>query len=221
MKRTLVVLALAVISAAGCRAMSPYQRLRLWRTCCGWVRRAARPVATRAADRRRLCVGRGCGRSPAAVMGPGCGCTMWSRWRHAQRNAVATAATGCCFDRYCGSNCGPGYHPGPYDCSPCDSPNWGATAIDIRTAMWTATNALRDGACRRMPGPVPHCACCGHGYCCERAAVRRRRAAAAPRATSNYNFNPGPPVAQTAYPYYTLRGPRDFLLDNPPSIGPY
>ncbi|TWT72508.1 hypothetical protein [Crateriforma conspicua] len=32
-------------------------------------------------------------------------------------------------------------------------------------------------------------------------------------------FQPGPPSAQTAYPYYTHRGPRDFLLDNPPSIG--
>jgi predicted small secreted protein len=29
----------------------------------------------------------------------------------------------------------------------------------------------------------------------------------------------GPPTAATAYPYYTLRGPRDFLTDNPPSIG--
>jgi hypothetical protein len=29
----------------------------------------------------------------------------------------------------------------------------------------------------------------------------------------------GPPTAQVAYPYYTIRGPRDFLLDNPPSIG--
>jgi hypothetical protein len=36
-----------------------------------------------------------------------------------------------------------------------------------------------------------------------------------------YNFNPGPPVAQTAYPYYTVRGPRDFLQKCPPSIGPY
>ncbi|QEG37541.1 hypothetical protein [Bythopirellula goksoeyrii] len=35
------------------------------------------------------------------------------------------------------------------------------------------------------------------------------------------NFNPGPPVGQTAYPYYTVRGPRDFLQNNPPSIGPY
>jgi len=29
----------------------------------------------------------------------------------------------------------------------------------------------------------------------------------------------GPPTAQVAYPYYTIRGPRDFFLDNPPSIG--
>ena len=36
-----------------------------------------------------------------------------------------------------------------------------------------------------------------------------------------YNFQPGPPVGQTAYPYYTVRGPRDFLLDNPPQLGPY
>ena len=29
----------------------------------------------------------------------------------------------------------------------------------------------------------------------------------------------GPPTAAVAYPYYTIRGPRDFLIDNPPSIG--
>ncbi len=33
-------------------------------------------------------------------------------------------------------------------------------------------------------------------------------------------FTPGPPSAQVAYPYYTHRGPRDFLMANPPSIGP-
>ena len=38
---------------------------------------------------------------------------------------------------------------------------------------------------------------------------------------ATYNFNPGPPVGQTAYPYYTTRGPRDFLQNNPPTIGPY
>jgi hypothetical protein len=34
-----------------------------------------------------------------------------------------------------------------------------------------------------------------------------------------YGGPAGPPSAQVAYPYYTIRGPRDFLLDNPPSIG--
>ncbi len=29
----------------------------------------------------------------------------------------------------------------------------------------------------------------------------------------------GPSTAQVGYPYYTVRGPRDFLQDNPPSIG--
>lgn len=29
----------------------------------------------------------------------------------------------------------------------------------------------------------------------------------------------GGPAAQVAYPYYTARGPRDFLMDNPPTIG--
>lgn len=33
-------------------------------------------------------------------------------------------------------------------------------------------------------------------------------------------FNPGPPTGQVAYPYYTVRGPRDFLRNNPPTIGP-
>lgn len=27
-------------------------------------------------------------------------------------------------------------------------------------------------------------------------------------------------MSQMDYPYYTLRGPRDFLAKNPPSIGP-
>ena len=30
----------------------------------------------------------------------------------------------------------------------------------------------------------------------------------------------GPPTGAVAYPYYTTRGPRDFLDPNPPSIGP-
>ncbi|TWU02303.1 hypothetical protein [Stieleria varia] len=32
-------------------------------------------------------------------------------------------------------------------------------------------------------------------------------------------FQAGPPTGQVAYPYYTVRGPRDFFVDNPPTIG--
>jgi hypothetical protein len=50
----------------------------------------------------------------------------------------------------------------------------------------------------------------------------------APHGTPGYRKGPhhreyigpqGPPTAQVAYPYYTTRGPRDFFLDNPPTIG--
>lgn len=34
------------------------------------------------------------------------------------------------------------------------------------------------------------------------------------------NAGPGPVAGAVAYPYYTNRGPRDFLAKNPPSIGP-
>ena len=33
-------------------------------------------------------------------------------------------------------------------------------------------------------------------------------------------FSPGPPAGAVTYPYYTVRGPRDFLAQNPRSIGP-
>lgn len=32
--------------------------------------------------------------------------------------------------------------------------------------------------------------------------------------------NSGPPVGASTYPYYTTRGPRDYLARNPRSIGP-
>lgn len=34
------------------------------------------------------------------------------------------------------------------------------------------------------------------------------------------SYPPGPPTGQVTYPYYTVRGPRDFLAKNPGSIGP-
>ena len=52
------------------------------------------------------------------------------------------------------------------------------------------------------PKGCGHCArCCRRAQCVEEA-------------------NPGPPAPTVTYPYYTTRGPRDFLANNPPSIGP-
>jgi hypothetical protein len=102
-------------------------------------------------------------------------------------------------------------------------------------------NGCPDGACNAptcggVPGGVPGEACgnCGQGACCD---------------TSNGYFHPGAcsepcprcghcpclchgrqeagtgadgagVVGTVTYPYYTVRGPRDFLAKNPPSIGP-
>jgi hypothetical protein len=131
----------------------------------------------------------------------------------------------CAFDRYCGQGCGAGcdcgYPVGEYDCSPCNSPDWGCTGhrhprgyVDNRACI------CENG----QGGSYQQCAHCGRGYYCGGPAVGCQfcpHCGCGPSGDHIYNFNPGPPVAQTAYPYYTLRGPRDFLLDNPPTIGPY
>jgi len=67
--------------------------------------------------------------------------------------------------------------------------------------------------------------CCGNNGCgpCQRM-VGQIASGFCPHSggyPAAYNFNPGPPAGQTAYPYYTTRGPRDFLQNNPPTIGPY
>jgi hypothetical protein len=61
-----------------------------------------------------------------------------------------------------------------------------------------------DGSCSTGGGVVA-CDQCGGRGCglCGREAI-----------------TPGPPSAAVAYPYYTTRGPRDFLAANPRSIGP-
>jgi hypothetical protein len=82
------------------------------------------------------------------------------------------------------------------------------------------------GGCASGIGDESHCGFCGGvgvlgGRClrCGRlAGLRGRREVGeyVPEAIGP----PGPPVATYAYPYYTIHGPRDFLKNNPPSIGP-
>ena len=123
---------------------------------------------------------------------------------------------GCCG---CGDACGGGCYGGGAcgtgDCGfgNCCCGGTGRCECCQRLRCWWQNNCCCNGAGK--------CACC----CKVRAVCSAARncvcdpGAAMP--DSVYNFNPGPSSAQTAYPYYTTRGPRDFFLDNPPSIGPY
>jgi hypothetical protein len=68
-----------------------------------------------------------------------------------------------------------------------------------------------DGPCQRLVNGIANGGCGpGSGFCPNGQGYPEYPA-----------FNQGPPVGQVAYPYYTTRGPRDFLRNNPPSIGPY
>jgi hypothetical protein len=99
------------------------------------------------------------------------------------------------FPRYCG-NCA---------CSDCCQA-WGAGCCGCYGGDYDCSPYANCGGCGGCGG----CGCCapGPGCCCASGDHR-------------YNFAPGPPVAQTAYPYYTVRGPRDFLQNNPQPLGPY
>lgn len=95
--------------------------------------------------------------------------------------------------------------------------------------------ACQDGACQQgecEDGTCPTAGCkdCEGGVCHPRHTGRygglakhhlspEERAALS---ASDYGATrpAGPPTGAVAYPYYTTRGPRDFLAKNPPSIGP-
>jgi hypothetical protein len=66
-----------------------------------------------------------------------------------------------------------------------------------------------NGCARRHICPLCH----GHG--CGRCRGQGADGAEAADAAAA-----GPPAGAVTYPYYTVRGPRDFLMKNPPSIGP-
>ena len=90
--------------------------------------------------------------------------------------------------------------------------------------------ACREGVC---PGGVCHSRCqsghCGKCHHCRHlgryGGLARHHLSGAERAAlegSDYGATgpAGPPTGAVAYPYYTTRGPRDFLARCPPSVGP-
>jgi hypothetical protein len=214
MKSTLVVLALAVVSTTGCRAIGPTNH----GPGCGDA------CSDSCGEPCHITRNRNAPRPMGYAGGPG---------QHMGRGGSLEAncpggGDGCLFGRYTGQECGPGYHPGPYDCSPCNSPNWGCTGHQHPQGYVNGEQCMCQssvGPCSQCKQPGPQCPMCGHGYCCACCGPPAPGSPCCPccgaSGDQNYNFNPGPPTGQTAYPYYTLRGPRDYLLGNPPSIGPY
>lgn len=131
----------------------------------------------------------------------------------------------CCGD-FCESECG---CPTDDCCGGCEDACCGdgcELACDDGCAGGCAGGY--DGGCYSGDGSCSsngRCNACGGSGCglCQRIAGRVA-CGLCPHSTgypASYNFAPSPPTGQVAYPYYTVRGPRDFLRNNPPSIGPY
>ena len=87
-----------------------------------------------------------------------------------------------------------------------------------------------DGACQGGQCPVGGCRDCESGACHKRhvgryGGLNKHHLSPEEEAAlggSDYGATTpaGPPTGAVAYPYYTTRGPRDFLAKCPPSIGP-
>jgi hypothetical protein len=180
----------------------------------------------------------------------GRGCLSPYLWTGHQNGCGDSCGDGCCQSCDCGGDCGGdcGCADGGCDqcgggcctsCGPCGQGGYQCAQTD-------PNGRFHGGICGHAADGCPLCICgkCGlfHRYCgptCPRCQCPCETyggcdhccpCPCSPCANGpgccasgdqNYNFAPGPPTGQVAYPYYTTRGPRDFLMNNPPSIGPY
>jgi hypothetical protein len=87
--------------------------------------------------------------------------------------------------------------------------------IVVSTLASTGCNLLHRG-CSTCRGPLG-CRPCSIGW--QRGGTDYQRFLSKHSHAQDAGSESGVPAAAVGYPYYTNRGPRDFLLDNPPSIG--
>lgn len=129
--------------------------------------------------------------------------------------ALVAATSGCCcFEKLfccgCGGCCGYG-HEGP--CNSCA----GGGCTDCGMAGDTVIDS---GGYAGGGGPM------GPGYAAAGRPGKYHPAGGHPlmhqrrNAGGQYQFAAGPPTGGVTYPYYTNRGPRDYLAKNPRGIGP-
>jgi hypothetical protein len=127
--------------------------------------------------------------------------------------SMATMSGCCCFEQLfcCGcGGCGGYGHEGPCDscggggCSECGMSGGTVTGPGYARNQY-GNQYGRGGA----PVASKYRPAAGHPL------VRQRR-----DADDEYEFAAGPPSGGVTYPYYTNRGPRDYLAKNPRGVGP-
>ncbi len=150
--------------------------------------------------------------------------------------AVASSTGCCCFDRlFCHGGCHGGLFGGGCGggCGGCDDGcGWGGGGCGCNDGCpygGGCGGGCGGGGCGCGDGGYAGGGNGGGGYAEGYAAkggmhncpsgghplVRHHR-----NAGGQYEYEAGPPTGHVAYPYYTTRGPRDFLAKNPRSIGP-
>jgi len=149
----------------------------------------------------------------------GTGCT---------ENGCASGSCGSCANAcYDGNGCGQvnavGYDAYGNACNSCNSCNTCNTCgvgcggcFGYLKGLWCCRNCKDCGTVCEVGWPTLR-GCCGGRFL----AGFSPRGHGKPKAyTGPYTGPSGPQTAAYAYPYYTTRAPRDFLMKNPPSIGP-
>lgn len=132
--------------------------------------------------------------------------------RHGLFDRLGWTQKGCC--ECVGDSCGGGCGMFGAGCADCGGSGCGNCDNCLQNGISCLLDCPGHNGCRSGYGCHNGCGPhgCGPGGCNPYGAYGC--------GDQNYNFNSGPPTGQVAYPYYTTRGPRDFLMCNPPSIGP-
>ena len=132
MNRTFLVLALALLGCGGCRTMGP----NCGQACSGPGGESYGQSCDKSCDSCHMMTMKNAPRPEGCCEGNARACG------HGGDCETACPGGGCVvFDRYHGSECGPQYPTGPYDCSPCGSCDWAAMGIGIRSDPRVATSA--------------------------------------------------------------------------------
>lgn len=213
MTRILAAVLLCAASSVGCSAVNGLNRGPI-PSQHAMNQSAPRPAIQRAAfDQPTMGLSDVQVNCPECLDGAGCGNGMCGCCSGVVDDMVSCAID--CPGCGCGDACG-GYGGGCYG-GECQGGCYG------QMGACSCGGQGRCRCCQKLRGILAAgCICGGQGQCpcCQ----HMKTMVGGPimgRTDAIYNFNPGPPAAQTAYPYYTTRGPRDFFLNNPASIGPY